>query len=94
MLVSTVTGVGGSTARSLDEELVDLVCADEQWLREEFDAIVAREWAVEPPAPPPRGAAQQPDPPPRRPATCDVPPPRRRRRRPAVGRWRRQRSPP
>jgi len=92
--VSTVSGVGGSTARSLDEELVDLVCADEQWLREEFDAIVAREWAAEPPAATPRDAAPRPDQASPRPATGDSAPPRRRPRRPAVGRWRRERSPP
>ena len=31
----------------------DLVCQDEEWLRAEFDAIVAAEWGAPPPAPPP-----------------------------------------
>jgi len=77
----------------------DLVCRDEEWLRAEFDAIVAAEWGAPPPAPPP--APPGPD---DRPAagpawpTGDRPEPGSRRRTDAVavglpGRYR-QRAPP
>jgi hypothetical protein len=35
------------------DRFADLVCRDEEWLRAEFDAIVAAEWGAPPPAPPP-----------------------------------------
>jgi len=37
---------------SLTDDFVDLVCADPQLLRAEFDALVAVSWDSEPPAPP------------------------------------------
>jgi hypothetical protein len=44
--------------QDLEQDLVlagfaDLVCRDEEWLRAEFDAIVAAEWGTPPPVPPP-----------------------------------------
>jgi hypothetical protein len=45
-------GTGGVTRAAEHDEFLALVCADEEWLRAEFDAIVAAEW----PGPPP-GAA-------------------------------------
>jgi hypothetical protein len=82
--------------RELDTAFADVICADPQWLREEFDELISASFS-QPPAPP-------------RPAPPQVPPcggPRRppSRRRPGVhlarvasaraaqGR-RRQRSPP
>lgn len=35
---------------SVDDEFLALMCSDEEWLRAEFDAIVAAEW-VDPPQP-------------------------------------------
>ncbi len=83
-----------SPARDLDQLLVDLICADEDLVRAEFEAIVAAEWPSTPPTDP-AGAA------PAKPA------PRRDRRRrsrsaavvgrprhPGIGEWRRERSPP
>jgi hypothetical protein len=77
------------------EEFLALVCSDEQLLRAEFDAIIAAEWPDLPPAEPGRGDAAG-----RLPGTARrrrlVSDPRRadRLRRPGVGGWARQRSPP
>jgi hypothetical protein len=38
--------------READTEFADLMCADPQWLREEFDALVAAPFG-RPPVPPP-----------------------------------------
>ena len=38
--------------READATFADLICADEQWLREEFDALISASFG-EPPAPPP-----------------------------------------
>ena len=35
--------------RGVDEEFLELMCADEDLLRAEFDAIIAREWSGTPP---------------------------------------------
>jgi hypothetical protein len=37
-------------ARTTDEQFLDLVCADDELLRAEFDAIIAAEWPTPPPA--------------------------------------------
>ncbi len=82
--------------RDADTAFAELICADAQWLREEFDALIAASFSQPPAAPPPA--------PPR------VPPPRGGagplgRRRPPPGPaaisppvstlgQRRQRSPP
>ena len=41
-------GGPAGAARSVDEEFLDLVCADEELLRAEFDAIIAQEWSSSP----------------------------------------------
>jgi len=38
--------------READTTFTDLICADPQWVREEFDALISASF-VEPPAPPP-----------------------------------------
>jgi len=46
---------------AVDEEFFALVYADPQWLRAEFDAIVAADWGSPPPEiPTPRGGAEHP----------------------------------
>jgi hypothetical protein len=77
------------------EEFIELLCADEELLRAEFDAIIAAEWPGPPPADPDHGAGAS-----RRPHRA-----RQRRetsvaglpnqpRHPGIGGWTRQRSPP
>lgn len=85
----------GLTAREATAEFADLVYADPQWLREEFDALIATSYGRPPAAPPPAPPGvpdRGPSGPPagqasgRLPATCDS-----RSREHAQ---RRQRSPP
>jgi hypothetical protein len=38
--------------RETEAEFADLVCADPQWLRDEFDALIAASFSYPPPAPP------------------------------------------
>jgi hypothetical protein len=83
--------------RDADAMFADLICADAQWLREEFDALIADSFRQPPAAPPPA----PPRVPPRRrhpgPSGCQRP---ARLRLPAVIIFvtapgqRRQRSPP
>jgi hypothetical protein len=40
------------STRETDATFTDLICADQQWLREEFDALIAASFD-EPPTPPP-----------------------------------------
>jgi len=83
--------------RDADAMFAELICADAQWLREEFDALIAASFRQPPAAPPPA--------PPRVPPARRYPGPPGRRHRP----WpclpavivvvtppgqRRQRSPP
>jgi len=80
---------------SVDDPFLDIVCADEDLLRAEFDAIIATEWPTPPIAP--RGHRAQV--PPRPTGTRRRRPPRsgrvtQRPRHPGVGGWARQRSPP
>src|SRR6201986_820493 len=88
-----------------DTAFAELICTDAQWLREEFDALVAASFG-QPPAAPPPAPARVPPPPPR-PSPPPPPPPRPPRGGrqphphppPATGRGtvpghRRQRSPP
>ena len=75
------------------DEFVDLVCEDVDWLRAEFEAIVAASWQDEPPvaehgAQLPRPAAPGASPTPAHPAA------RHRPSRPGCNGWARQRSPP
>jgi hypothetical protein len=75
--------------RDVDEELVELVCADDELLAAEFEAIIAANW---PPSDTPSSEGATAD------ATDDISPTPASTRRPA--RWmpsrstRRQRSPP
>ena len=85
---------GFKATRSTDEQFLDLLLADEDLLRAEFDAIVAAEWPGPPPGRPGRGARAE-----GRPGET-----RRRCARAAgspgwpcplrIGGWPRQRSPP
>lgn len=83
----------GSLA-TVDEVFLDLVCRDEQLLRDEFDAIIAAGWPTRRPPATPRAVSWPSAPRPARPA---LPAPECRgggcSRRP-VRRRRRQRSPP
>ncbi len=82
-------------APSVDQEFLELVYADEQLLRAEFDDIIAREWPTGPPPAAPTGVTPGADPAPRRqPPPGGVRASRRQRRDPGADRWRRQRSPP
>lgn len=91
----TVPAPGGSLAETVDEQFLALICAEEELLRAEFEAIVAAEWPS-PPAktPGPAANAGRPRswPPPGGPAGAG-----RLSGRPAhpgVDGWTRQRSPP
>jgi hypothetical protein len=83
------------TTLTADERFVELLCADEELLRAEFDAIIAAEWPSPVPAEPDRDADAER----RRPrhrhcreaGSTTLP---RRPRHPGVGGWSRQRSPP
>jgi hypothetical protein len=63
------------TTREADAAFADLICADPQWLREEFDALISASFN-EPPVPPPPA-------PPRVPPRPGTPP--HPSRRPAPG---------
>ena len=91
MVALTGTGL---TRASEDEEFLALVCADEQLLRAEFDAIVAAEWPGPPPdAPGGRCDRERPGRPRTgRPARVTTPPGTCGHGR--IGARRRQRSPP
>jgi hypothetical protein len=52
--------------RQAGAQFADLICADEQWLREEFDALIAANY--QPPSPPRPAPPRTPPLPPRRPA--------------------------
>jgi hypothetical protein len=43
-----------STTRGLDEQFLELIYADPDWVQAEFDEIVAAEWPSPPPAEPGR----------------------------------------
>jgi hypothetical protein len=64
------------TTREADAAFADLICADQQWVDAEFDALISASFS-EPPAPPPPA-------PPRVPPRPGTPPPPSRRR-PAPG---------
>jgi hypothetical protein len=89
-----VIGMTVST-READVAFADVICADQQWVDAEFDALISASFS-EPPAPPPPA-------PPRVPPRPGIPPPSSRRpppaqaamTSPATGPGRgRQRSPP
>jgi hypothetical protein len=79
----------------VDEQFLELVCADDELLRAEFDAIIAEEWGGSPAVPDPPPASSGADPGPRGqgpPRGC--PATTRRPHRPGADGWSRQRSPP
>ena len=57
----------GAGTRQAGAAFAELICADEQWLHEEFDALIAANY---PPGPPPPAPPHTPPLPPRRPATA------------------------
>jgi hypothetical protein len=94
MAMPTLSIRHDETTLPADEEFLALVCADQDLVRAEFDAIIAAEWDSPPPGPPdhddgnaerPRSWGQH------CPTAVAVP---RRARRLDAKRWRRQRSPP
>jgi hypothetical protein len=89
--------MGELTTREADATFAELICADPQWLRDEFDALITAGFGTppawpRPPAPPqvpPYRPPASPPAPPRRATRRDKPPVRAARRG-----HRRQRSPP
>jgi hypothetical protein len=84
-----------SATRAADTAFAELICADAQWLRKEFDALIAASFGQPPAAPPPA----PPRVPPSRGSTGAPGQHRPRLRLPAVTlpvtmQGRRQRSPP
>jgi len=92
----TVPAAHFGAAPSVDEEFLELVHADEQLLRAEFDEIVTREWPTgHPPARPTAATPGTNRPRPRRRlGPRGIRASRRQRRHRGASRWRRQRSPP
>ena len=75
--VDDVTGVDEVVeVDDVDEEFVTLVYSDPEWLRAEFDAIIAAAWSSPPPPPPARDKGA--DKPPGRPQPVPSPSPRGR----------------
>ncbi len=75
--MSTATGVRGHVARGNDEQFLDLICSDDQFVQAEFDAIIAAEWP-DPPRPnhaavPTRASVAAPPRPPRHPGLGERP---------------------
>jgi hypothetical protein len=100
MTTTTDLAVAASTTQTTDEFL-ELVCADEQLLRAEFDAIIAAQWPGSEPGPPddrgpapvgrgPGGRSDGPS----RPGGRERIRPDSRPRHPGADEWARQRSPP
>jgi hypothetical protein len=83
------------TARTVEDQFLDLIYGDTDLLAAEFDAIIAAEWPEPPAARPGRsGAGRHPDSGPARRAADPVRGPVSRPRHPGIGGWARQRSPP
>ena len=89
---SEVMDVELESNTALADDFAAVICADEEWLRAEFDAIIEASWA-EPPERPVRKLGGFSAPFPRH---RGDPAPRlvRRPRCPGSGGWARQRSPP
>ena len=91
----TVPAAQLNVSQSVDEEFLELMCADEEFIRAEFDAIIAQEWSSRPPPPDPPAASPDTGPHQRwRPAPPDFRAAPRHPRHPGIGGWSRQRSPP
>jgi hypothetical protein len=80
--------------RTIDEQFLELICADEDLLRAEFDAVVTAAWLGPPTVRADRRAAEQPGGGARRRRRVRVAGPPNRPRRPGIGGWARQRGPP
>ena len=80
--------------RSTDEQFLDLLLADEDLLRAEFDAIIAAEWPGPPTDRPGRGMRADRDPGETRPGRVRAAAPPGRPRHPRTRGRPRQRSPP
>src|SRR2546423_1443879 len=89
-----IVAATASPTRASQEEFLALLCADEQLLRAEFDAIIAAAWPNPPPTRPrpERPGAQQPPSAASAPASRPAQP--GRAHRPGVGGLGRQRAPP
>lgn len=82
-------------ARSSQEQFVELMCADAELVRAEFDAIIAAEWSQPPPDEPDSGPPPEPPPRgPRRLASGQTPGLPNQKRRTGISASSRQRSPP
>jgi hypothetical protein len=44
------SGLRGGVARPDDDGFIDVICADEELLREEFESIIAAAWSDAPPS--------------------------------------------
>jgi hypothetical protein len=80
--------------RRIDEEFLAIVCSDEDFLRAEFEAIIAAEWSPMSPTPKLTGTAGLPPLPNRRRWRVGQAPPPTQPPCPSVGERSRQRSPP
>jgi hypothetical protein len=58
--MSAICPSGVAATRGVEEQFLELVLADEELLRAEFDAIIAAAWSGPPPSPPPRRIAGEP----------------------------------
>jgi len=91
----TGTSLRGDVTRASHEQFLDLICADNDLLQAEFDAIIADQWPTPPPREPRRDnpSGRHPNrrapPAPPGPDGVPLPPPH-----PGVPAWSRQRSPP
>jgi hypothetical protein len=92
--MSTTPATAPTTARTIDDEFLDLICSDTDLLAVEFDAIIAEEWPQPPTARPARGASGRPGSSRPRPRPTAVDGRVARAPQPGVGRQARQRSPP
>jgi len=93
--MATTLATGDTSARTFDEQFLDLICGDADLLAAEFDAIIAAEWPTPPADSPGRGAVGgDPGCGATRRVAGVVRGPVSRPRHPGIGGWARQRSPP
>jgi len=91
----TTPGTADTTARTVDEQFLDLIYSDQELLAAEFNAIIAAEWPSPPANPHGRGATDRPPPVGQPTAQPTLPTTRASRpQHPDTGGWARQRSPP
>lgn len=88
------TPVDRTSADPLTEEFLELVCAEEDLLRAEFDEIIAQEWTAPPPPGEPRAASPTGGPGRQLTGRVDATWPQPRPCHLVIHEWRRQRSPP